>query len=121
MHLWGWRDGEGDGQPRAGLAGFWEEAPTAHGVLCPTGEVMDPCHCQSSEVPWFEHTQNLGDVHTHPLPPCTEEIPNSGNSAGLCPQHPLFNLLQNPCERKTGKGFFFVLLRQLWKPLLFFH
>lgn len=41
MHPWGWRDGKGDGQPRAGLAGFWGEAPTSRGMPCPTGEMMD--------------------------------------------------------------------------------
>lgn len=45
---------------------------------------------------------------------------DSGNSAGHCPQHPLWN----PLEENGKRSFCLALdenLRRLWKTLLFFH
>lgn len=54
-------------------------------------------------MPWFSCSQDLGGVHTHPLPPGKEELDGQQE---LCPQHPPFDLLENLLEEKTGRRIF---------------
>lgn len=95
MHPWGWRDGKGRGQPRAGLAGFWEEAPRTRGMLCPTGGTLD------------------GEVSLSEFRRCSHPSPSPGKEE-LDEQREFCRALPSPSSAepprgKRGGDFFFVL------------